>query len=73
MVEVISPVALTADLDNLGENCHSLDTSLLPTVNYVGTTDLLILDEPLSKADGVTMLREHLGLGDNESIKLQKA
>jgi hypothetical protein len=72
MVEVISPVALTAHLDNLGENYHSLDTSLLPTVNYVGTTDLLILDEPLSKADGVTMLREHLGFGDNESIKLQK-
>ena len=79
MVEVINPAMLTTQQeasvnnDYSVENYHTIDASTLPTVNYVGTTDLLIFDEPLSKADGITMLREHLGLGENESIKLQKS
>lgn len=77
-VEVLNPTTLATEQnqslvgDQSIENTHSTDVSLLPTVNYIGTTDLLLFDTPLSKADGITMLREHLGLGENESIKLQK-
>ena len=79
MVELINPAMLTTQQDTsvngdyADENYPTLDVSMLPTVNYIGTTDLLVFDEPISKADGITMLREHLGLGENESIKLQKS
>ena len=64
-------LSTSLDYNNL-EARHLLAADAMPTINFVGTTDLVVLNDPIALNEGADLMRSQLQLGENESLKLSR-